>query len=84
MKEIDDNNKNLFRSIPIDLSKASKHTILKIENVDIYFPYKPYKIQVDYMASVIKALNNRDHALLQSPTGTGKTLCLLCACLGWL
>ncbi|KRZ73531.1 Regulator of telomere elongation helicase 1, partial [Trichinella papuae] len=57
---------------------------LTICGILINFPYEPYPCQLDYMEKVITCLNQRSNAALESPTGTGKTLCLLCACLGWL
>lgn len=39
-------------------------TKLMIDNVEVYFPFKPYDVQADYMASVIKTLsNNKQNAL---------------------
>jgi regulator of telomere elongation helicase 1 len=54
-----------------------------ISGVPVEFPYDAYECQLAYMGAVIKALSAGDNALLESPTGTGKTLCLLCAALGW-
>lgn len=52
-------------------------------DVEVEFPYEAYPCQLDYMSSVIQALQEKKNALLESPTGTGKTLCLLCATLAW-
>ncbi|KAA8541819.1 hypothetical protein F0562_022971 [Nyssa sinensis] len=55
----------------------------KIRGIDVDFPFEAYDCQLEYMEKVIQSLQNRCNALLESPTGTGKTLCLLCATLAW-
>ena len=76
--------KKEFREIPIDFEKASKQTKLNILGIDVFFPYEPYPSQKVYMEKVIEACKNKVIAGLESPTGTGKTLCLLCASLAYL
>ena len=51
--------------------------------VPVDFPFEAYSPQLVYMEKVVLALEQGTNALLESPTGTGKTLCLLCAALGW-
>ena len=54
-----------------------------IAGVPVDFPYEAYSVQLVYMEKVVLALSHGQNALLESPTGTGKTLSLLCAALGW-
>ena len=56
---------------------------VSICGIDVHFPFTPYANQEEYMKTVVMALQNRENALLESPTGTGKTLCLLCSTLAW-
>ncbi|RHY19829.1 hypothetical protein DYB32_010166, partial [Aphanomyces invadans] len=56
---------------------------LDIRGIPVAFPFTPYASQLVYMEKVILALETKQNALLESPTGTGKTLCLLCATLAW-
>lgn len=42
-----------------------------IGGIPVKFPYKnPYEIQLRYMEKVIESLENKQHAILESPTGT--------------
>ncbi|XP_075992983.1 regulator of telomere elongation helicase 1 homolog [Anticarsia gemmatalis] len=52
--------------------------------IPVTFPFEPYEVQKAYMERVIESLQNNSNALLESPTGTGKTLSLLCSSLAWL
>lgn len=54
---------------------------MHILGVPVDFPYAPYRAQVALMHAVIKAASSRSHALVESPTGTGKSLALLCSSL---
>lgn len=49
----------------------------------VFFPFEPYETQKQYMTKVIESIKGKHNALLESPTGTGKTLSLLCASLAW-
>lgn len=55
----------------------------RVLGLDIKFPFKPYGIQKAMMNKVAVTLTNKEHSLIESPTGTGKTLVLLCASLAW-
>lgn len=45
-----------------------------VSGVKVHFPpFKPFPVQVALMNKVLKAVQNEDNALLESPTGTGET-----------
>jgi len=59
------------------------HTV-EVEGTSINFPFKPYDLQIEYMKKVLECVRDGRNGLLESPTGTGKTLSLLCSSLAWL
>ncbi|KAI9276323.1 hypothetical protein BC943DRAFT_333049 [Umbelopsis sp. AD052] len=64
-------------------AKLLGSTILPIRGIEVQFPFKPYPAQIQMMSKVIEALTKSQDALIESPTGSGKSLALLCAALAW-
>ena len=54
-----------------------------MNRVKIHFPHKAYPSQVAMMNQIVRSLQQSKNALLESPTGSGKSLALLCAALAW-
>ncbi|KAM0276991.1 hypothetical protein ACHAQH_006174 [Verticillium albo-atrum] len=54
--------------------------------IDFHHPYTPYDVQTQFMTEAYKVLQTGDGqiGILESPTGTGKSLSLICAALTWL
>lgn len=48
------------------------------------FPFPPYDIQQSFMEKLYSVLNKRKIGIFESPTGTGKSLSLLCASLKFI
>ena len=55
-----------------------------INHVNLKFPFEPYRQQYGLMDALIRGAQESTNTLIDSPTGTGKTLCLLTAMLAWL
>ena len=51
---------------------------------DFGFPFPPYSIQTDFMRQLFQVLDNGQLGIFESPTGTGKSLSIICATLTWL
>ncbi|XP_077865578.1 Fanconi anemia group J protein homolog, partial [Saccoglossus kowalevskii] len=54
-----------------------------IGGVKVHFPCHPYPSQFSMMNKIIQGLQRQQNCLLESPTGSGKSLALLCSCLAW-
>jgi chromosome transmission fidelity protein 1 len=51
---------------------------------DFHHPYEPYEIQLQFMNAVYECLEDGKVGIFESPTGTGKSLSLICGSLTWL
>ncbi|KAM4678236.1 LOW QUALITY PROTEIN: ATP-dependent DNA helicase DDX11 [Discoglossus pictus] len=54
------------------------------ETTKFPFPYQPYTIQEDFMRALYQVLETGKVGIFESPTGTGKSLSLICGALAWL
>lgn len=75
---------NLHEPIPTLNSSDQKTNMMTFGDIKVEFPFDPYESQKQYMEGVLKAMRNQENALMESPTGTGKTLTMLTSTLAWL
>nr|XP_039267118.1 ATP-dependent DNA helicase DDX11-like [Styela clava] len=48
------------------------------------FPFIPYGIQTDFMRNLYEAIEDGKIGIFESPTGTGKSMSIICGALKWL
>eukprot|EP00878_Enallax_costatus_P033058 GHUV01036436.1.p1 GENE.GHUV01036436.1~~GHUV01036436.1.p1 ORF type:complete len:146 (+),score=39.17 GHUV01036436.1:453-890(+) len=54
-----------------------------VAGFEVHFPHEAYGVQKVFINQVLRAIHNEENALLEAPTGCGKTLSLLCGALAW-
>lgn len=54
------------------------------ENFNFSFPGEAYSVQKELMTAIYDTIEGRQIGLFESPTGTGKTLSIICGSLTWL
>ncbi|XP_076364915.1 ATP-dependent DNA helicase DDX11 [Tachypleus tridentatus] len=54
------------------------------KTVTFPFPFEPYAVQKDFMSKLYETLEEAKIGIFESPTGTGKSLSLICGAITWL
>ncbi|KRY01570.1 putative ATP-dependent RNA helicase DDX11, partial [Trichinella pseudospiralis] len=69
----------------VDLAKRSSNSLVEfISSIDFGLKFKPYSVQLSFMRKLFETLEQNKIGIFESPTGTGKSLSLLCGSLTWL
>ncbi|EDV21730.1 uncharacterized protein TRIADDRAFT_30066 [Trichoplax adhaerens] len=74
---------NNLNDVKTSVTNIDNNRSYTISGVQVEFPYKAYPSQLSMMSKIIQGLQQRKHCLLESPTGSGKSLALLCSALAW-
>ncbi|KJE96860.1 hypothetical protein CAOG_007120 [Capsaspora owczarzaki ATCC 30864] len=69
-------------AIPAKTTQSSD--ALLVPPTDFPFPFQPYSIQRQLMQALYTAIENRRFGIFESPTGTGKSMSIICGALTWL
>ncbi|WUR05110.1 RAD3-like DNA-binding helicase [Vairimorpha necatrix] len=56
---------------------------VKINGISIDLPYEPYESQIQAMEKILKCMMEHTTGMIESPTGTGKSLSIICAALAY-
>jgi DNA excision repair protein ERCC-2 len=60
-----------------DTTEEKRATVSKEKAPAPYFPYEPREFQMDIVKDITTALSKQSHIVMESGTGTGKTICAL-------
>ncbi|XP_053400123.1 ATP-dependent DNA helicase DDX11-like isoform X2 [Mercenaria mercenaria] len=91
MDDFDEEGDDLLSSLVMDKSldvTGSNKVMYSSEPVEVPavfpFPFEPYDIQKGFMRELYTCLQQGRVGIFESPTGTGKSLSLICGALRWL
>lgn len=77
------NDQRMLDIAPVGSERSVEGMEYTVAGHTIRFPHAAYGVQLSFMGKALQTLAGRSNALLEAPTGSGKTLSLLCSSLAW-